>query len=92
MIVRLRLFGMLQRLCGGERFALDLPPGATLADLLEAIDERWGAALPAGLWDRQRRRFSGPVVLLSDGRDLHDPAMPLVEGQDISLVVPLAGG
>ncbi|MGQ9684184.1 MAG: MoaD/ThiS family protein [Anaerolineae bacterium] len=92
MIVCLRLFGMLQRLCGAERAQIELPPEATLAELLEAIDARWGAALPAKLWDRQRRRFIGPVVLLSGGSDLHDPATRLVDGQEISLVVPLAGG
>ena len=43
MIVRLRAFGELERLFDGERPHLSLPDDATLGDLLDAIDERWGA-------------------------------------------------
>ena len=49
MIVRLRAFGELERLFGGERPHLSLPDPATLGDLLDVIDERWGALLGADL-------------------------------------------
>jgi len=92
MIVRLRAFGELERPLGGERFELTAPPDATLAHLLAAIDERWGAQLSAELWDRAARRFRGPVVILADGGDIADPATPLHDGQVISLVPVISGG
>ena len=92
MIVRLRAFGELEQPLGGERCELTVPPDATLAHLLNTIDERWGAQLSAELWDRDARRFRGPVVILADGRDITDPATPLREGQIISLVPVISGG
>jgi molybdopterin converting factor small subunit len=92
MIVRLRVFGELERPLGGERCELTVPIDATLAHLLVAIDERCGAQLSAELWDRAAQRFRGPVVILADGRDITAPATPLREGQVISLVPVISGG
>ena len=92
MIVRLRAFGELERLFDGERPHLSLPDHATLGDLLDAIDERWGAQLEPVWWDRAARRFRGPVVILAGGTDLHDPATPLNDGQEVLLVPVVSGG
>ena len=92
MIVRLRAFGELERLFGGERPQVSLPDPATLGDLLEVIDERWGALLGPMWWDHAARRFCGPVVILAGGADLHDPATPLNDGQQVLLVPVVSGG
>ena len=92
MIVRLRAFGELERLFGGERPQVGLPDHATLGDLLDVIDERWGAQLEPVWWDRATRRFCGPVVILAGGTDLHDPATPLNDGQEVLLVPVVSGG
>jgi molybdopterin converting factor small subunit len=92
MIVRLRAFGELERLSDGERPQVSLPDYATLGDLLNAIDERWGAQLEPVWWDRATRRFRGPVVILAGGTDLHDPTTPLSDGQEVLLVPVVSGG
>jgi molybdopterin converting factor small subunit len=92
MIVRLRAFGELEQPLGGTRHQLTLPPGATLAHLLDAIDEQWGAQLEPMWWDRRTRRFLGPVVILAGGLDVHDPAVGLSDGQEILLVPVVSGG
>ncbi len=92
MIVYLRPFGALERHLGGGRLAVELPAGATLGDLYALIDERWGPQLPDKLWDGERQRFRGLVVVMSRGGDLTAPATPLADGQEISLVMPLVGG
>jgi molybdopterin converting factor small subunit len=92
MIVRLRVFGELEQPLGGDRCELAVSTDATLAHLLDAIDERWGTQLSVELWDRAARRFRGPVVILADGRDITDPVAPLREGQIISLVPVISGG
>lgn len=92
MIVRLRAFGELEKPLGGARHQLTLPPDATLAHLLDAINERWGAQLEPTWWDRAARRFRGPVVILAGGIDVHDPAVGLSDGQEVLLVPVVSGG
>ena len=92
MIVRLRVFGALERHLGGARLEVELPAGAAYRDLLDAIGERWGAELAPRLWDAEARRFRGGVVAMSGGRDLQDEGAPLSDGQEITLLLPLAGG
>jgi len=92
MIVRLRAFGELERLLDAERPPLALPDDATLAHLLDAVDERWGAQLQPDWWDRATRRFRGPVVILAGGIDVYDPAARLSDGQEILLVPVVSGG
>jgi molybdopterin converting factor small subunit len=92
MIVRLRAFGELERLFDGERPHLSLPDHATLVDLLDAIDERWGGQLEPMWWDRAARRFHGPVVILAGGTDVRDPATQLSDGQEVLLVPVVSGG
>jgi molybdopterin converting factor small subunit len=92
MIVRLRAFGELERLFDGERPLLSLPDHATLGDLLNVIDERWGGRLEPMWWDRAARRFRGPVVILTGGTDVHDPATQLNDGQEVLLVPVVSGG
>jgi molybdopterin converting factor small subunit len=92
MIVRLRAFGELERLFDNERPRVSLPDDATLGHLLDAIDERWGGQLEPVWWDRAARRFCGPVVILAGGTDMHDPATPLSDGQEVLLVPVVSGG
>jgi hypothetical protein len=92
MTVYLRALGSLQRYLGSARLAAELPPGATLRHLLDLIDARWGEALPGELWDRAARRFCGPVVIMSGGADLREEGATLAEGEEILLLLPLAGG
>jgi molybdopterin converting factor small subunit len=92
MIVRLRAFGELEPLFDGERPHLSVPDHATLGDLLDAIDERWGGRLEPVWWDRATRRFRGPVVILAGGIDVQDPASLLNDGQEVLLVPVVSGG
>jgi molybdopterin converting factor small subunit len=92
MILRLRAFGELEKPMGGVRHQQTMPPDATLGDLLDAIDERWGAQLEPAWWNRETRRFLGPVVILAGGIDVHDPATRLNDGQEVLLVPVVSGG
>jgi len=92
MMVRLRVFGVLSQYVGGIHQAVDLPAGATLGDLLAEIGRRWGEQLPEQLWDHAAGRFRGAVILRAGGSDLHELGAPLPEGQEVAILVPMAGG
>jgi molybdopterin converting factor small subunit len=92
MLVRLRVLGSLERYLAGARHEIDLSEGATLRDLLDQVDARWGNELPARLWDEDARRFQGPVLIMSQGTDLYDEGTVLSEGQEVMLLVPLSAG
>jgi molybdopterin converting factor small subunit len=92
MIVRLRAFGELEKPMGSAPQQVTLPPDATLAHLLDAINERWGAQLEPSWWDRRTRRFLGPVVISAGGIDVHNPATRLNDGQEVLLVPVVSGG
>jgi molybdopterin converting factor small subunit len=91
-VVRLRFFGALKQHLGGERFEVELPAGATLRDLLDLIDVRWGDELPVEFWDAQAKRFPGPILVMANDVDVHDDEMPLSDRQEIFIIEHVAGG
>ena len=92
MLIRLRIFGVLETYLGGDRQEVELPPGAKVRNLLDLIDRRWGNQLPPQFWDTERKRFQGAVLLLSEGVEVLDEELPLSDGQQLILLVPLSGG
>ncbi len=81
MTVHVRLSGELARICGAARLAVDLPEGATVAEVRAALVARvpaLGDALKATL----------PLV-----RGAHvAPDAPLAGGDELALLLPAAGG
>lgn len=71
---------------------VELPDAAVARDLLDAIDARWGERLPAYLWDRENRRFKGPVLLVIDKKAVQDETAPLTKDMEIRLMRAIAGG
>jgi molybdopterin converting factor small subunit len=92
MVVRLRFFGALKQYLGGDRFQVELPTGATLRDLLDLIDARWGDKLPPQFWDAEAKRFPGPILVMTNDVDVHDDKMPLSDHQEIFIIEHVAGG
>jgi molybdopterin converting factor small subunit len=62
----------------GHRRTITLPDAATTSDLLGALRDAAGGALPR--------------VVTSIGGRIIDPAEPLADGADIAVLVPYAGG
>lgn len=92
MTVRLRVKGELRERFGAETVEMTLADGSTLGDLLSAVGERWGRALPAYLWDGETARFRGPVVIMVDKTPVREPGTLLRDGQDVWLFKVLVGG
>ncbi|HLC03194.1 MAG TPA: MoaD/ThiS family protein [Anaerolineales bacterium] len=92
MIISLRLFGALSKRFGGAKADVELPEGAVLRDLLDAIDSRWGATLAPDFWEGGAKRFKGSVMLMSEGMDLTDESSALVDEQEVMVLMPVSGG
>ncbi len=92
MTVRVKPFGNLRGIFGGDEQRLELAEGATLAALLVAIEDSLGDRLPASLWNRREHRFRGPVVLRVGGRIVRDRATVLADGEEIGIHQALVGG
>lgn len=79
--VRIRLNGALVSRLGRDRLALELPAGATVGDLVRTI----GAESPEAVSLIER------AVAVIGGR--HVPlAQPLADGDEVALLLPIAGG
>ena len=92
MIVRLRLFGVLENYLGGKRVEVQLPEAATLRQLWDALDARFGDSLPAEYWDRERKRFRRAVAVMISDVEVEDDTYTLSDQQEIFLLPPMVGG
>jgi hypothetical protein len=92
MKITLKSIADLRDYFGREPVVLDLPEGATLQQVVEAIAARWGKALPAYMWDGARPGFRGPILLLVDKKVQQDFSVALQDGQEVIVMKALAGG
>lgn len=81
MRVRVRLGAGLARLAGAPLLALDLPDGATVAQLSAAMETEHPELAPA-------LRSALPVV----GGSHVLPSEPLTDGTEVALLIPVSGG
>ena len=77
--VEVQLFGRYRELADGASIALELPAGATVADLVGELHRRSPGRLPAR-----------PVVVVERRPAAYDVA--LEAGHEIALIPPVAGG
>ena len=81
MTVRVLLFATLRDAVGAGEMAVDLPAGATGADLLDRLAAEHGAVA--------RHR---PVVRLAVNRHYVPAATALSDGDEVALITPVSGG
>ena len=91
--VRVAGFPDLVRRWGGDRIGVDLEEGRTAADLLAWLDREHARPSGLRLLDPSGRLVPGLVLLGADGRPLEGgPSHPLRDGDQLTLLVVVAGG
>jgi len=91
--VTLQAVGPMREYFPGPGQDLELPDGATLGDLLDRIDAAHGERLAGtSIWNRQARKFRGPVVIKAGTRLVTSRAAPLQDRQVVSLIKAVVGG
>lgn len=95
MVINLKLMSILATNAGlkpNETVQFELPDGATLQQLLLAIDDRFGTVLPPRLWDREAHQFTQHVTLILDGAIAGDLNQPMHDQATVMALVSIAGG
>lgn len=92
MKVGLKAIGDLRDYLGRGVQEIDIGEGTQVKDLLNAIELRWGAGLPAYLWDSRTHNFRGPVLLVIDKKAVQDVDTSLKDGMEIIVMKAIAGG
>jgi molybdopterin converting factor small subunit len=81
--VQVRVFGFSQRLTQARRWAITLPTGSQVGDLLKHCRENEGLELP----ENTVVILNGHIVQQQSGEDT-----PLAGGDEVTLMKPVAGG
>lgn len=89
-IVRLRLFGFLERLAGHRETSIEVRDGATLFDVLSNLAERYGAEFTAAIF-RAPHEVQTHLRLFMNERpaEVNDVIAPDVSGATEVLVLVL---
>ena len=93
MRVSVSFLGILRDQIGQKSLQVDLPDGSAFGDLMAAIAPLMEEKVGTWAWDGENQRFSGRIVV-SRHKAVGgtDPAAPLVDGEEILVFPPLAGG
>lgn len=79
--VKVQLFAEFSRLTGTDRLEMEMPAAATVGDVVEAVRGKYPVL-----------RNYGRSTLVAKGLEFADAAEEVREGDEISLMPPLAGG
>lgn len=92
MMITAHFHGILADWVGVPSAEFELPEGATLADLMQAIGGRYRSNMPEQLWDDQTDRFNKQVRAQGTVTVYNDLEMPLEKGDEITFMLMIAGG
>ncbi|WP_092226182.1 hypothetical protein [Desulforhopalus singaporensis] len=92
MKVNIEPIGIMKNYFPLPRIEITLRESATLADLFNEVGVSLGDKLADAIWNREKSRFRGPVLLWSNGELIKDDATQLHDGQKIELRRYLVGG
>ena len=92
MMITAHFHGILADWVGVSSADFDLPAGATLADLMQAIGGRYRRNMPGQLWDDKTDSFKKQVRAQGATTVYNDVDMPLEKGDEITFMLMIAGG
>ena len=81
MQLTVRLFALYRERAGTRQFALELPAGATVADLTDVVRLRYPRLAPPEV-----------KIVVAVNADYAEPEVVLEPGDDVCLIPPVSGG
>jgi len=93
MQVTVRFLDVMRDRAGKRSMVIELPDGATYRDLLDHIAPEMESGPADWAWDAERGSFSRRMMVLRNSSvELRDGSTGLEDGDEIVVLVPLAGG
>lgn len=93
MQVTVSFLGPLRDQVGGPSLVVELPAEATYRDLLDTIAPTMQSKLAEWAWDPAKSSFSRRIMVSRNlTADLRDETTYLADGDEILVLLPLAGG
>jgi len=92
MDITTQFHGILADWVGTSSARFQFSDNATYGDLMRAIGTRYRQNMPEQLWDTGKNTFQKQVRAMGEGRALDAPDDPLVEGENITFLLMIAGG
>lgn len=92
MQVTVKFLGPFRDQVGAQLLAVELPAAATYRSLLDSVAPTMEAKLADWAWDRAKQSFSGRAMVMRNMSDLRDEATRLADGDEILVLLPMAGG
>lgn len=92
MKVTAHFHGILADWVGTRSAGFELSNNATYPDLITEIKHRFGDNMPDPLWDAEKNTFHQKVRALRDGKALGPADVKLVQGEELTFYLMIAGG
>jgi hypothetical protein len=92
MNIKISVSGILKRYFEQPSFLINLSNEASLEDLFQYIHQHWAEQLPPSIWNSEKRRFRGPVIMMSNQKVLKNKKEKLNHNQHIELFRFVSGG
>lgn len=92
MNILLKISGTMERYFPATEFHFKLGNDATLSDLYEELAIVAGADISPAVWNHNKNRPRGPVIIRSEAGVIKDEKHPLYEGQILEFKRFLVGG
>jgi molybdopterin converting factor small subunit len=93
--IKVRSIALIRQLLGQAQLDLELPEGATVADVLDRLGAIGGPKLEPILAEPKEKSAHAPLRVMVNGRDiavLQGRGTVVAEGDDILVFIPIAGG
>ena len=92
MKIETQFHGVLADWVGAPSASFELSEGATYADLIQAINRRYRRSMPDQLWDQENDRFHSKVRAFRKGRAVDAMDLQLLDGEELTFYLMMAGG
>jgi len=85
----------IKKVVGKREVQIVLPPGSTVADLLEQMVKSWGEGLSSLLFEVDSHKLFSHIQIMVNGRAiafLNGMGTEIADGDEVLILPPVAGG
>lgn len=92
MKVKVLFQGILSEWAGGKEVEIDLPEDGKFSELISGLKRLLGGKMPGQVWDGEKESLNPSVWAMRGKERIVDLQTPLEDGEEIILILGIAGG